>query len=62
MKKFFTRTVRHITMTLLLMAMAGFIQSADAQWGPKTQLYLVGMGTGDPDNITLRASQCYQGL
>jgi precorrin-2 methylase len=42
-------------LSLVFLLLAGLIQNADAQWGPKTQLYLVGMGTGDPHNITLRA-------
>jgi precorrin-4/cobalt-precorrin-4 C11-methyltransferase len=40
---------------LLLILMPGLAENGNAQWGAKTQLFLVGVGNGDPDNITLRA-------
>jgi precorrin-4 methylase len=40
---------------LLLILMHGLAENAGAQRAAKTHLFLVGVGNGDPDNITLRA-------
>jgi precorrin-4 methylase len=40
---------------LLLILMPGLAENAGAQRVAKTRLFLVGVGNGDPDNITLRA-------
>jgi precorrin-4/cobalt-precorrin-4 C11-methyltransferase len=40
---------------LLFVLIQGPVQNAAAQWETRTQLYLVSIGSGDPDNITLRA-------
>lgn len=44
-----------IVITLIFISIGGFVQSAYAKRQPGTQLYLVSVGNGDPDNITLRA-------
>ena len=50
-KKVYVGTVA----VLLLILMHGLAENAGAQRVAKTRLFLVGMGNGDPDNITLRA-------
>jgi len=40
---------------LLCIFLDGFVQNAGAKKRPGTRLYLVSVGNGDPDNITLRA-------
>jgi len=54
---FLTRkqTCMGMVAVLLLILMPGLAENGNAQRGAKTQLFLVGMGNGDPDNITLRA-------
>ena len=44
-----------IAMVSLIISIGGFVQNACAKKQASTQLYLVSMGNGDPDNITLRA-------
>lgn len=44
-----------IVVALLFIFMYGLVQNASAQWETRTQLYLVSIGSGDPDNMTLRA-------
>jgi precorrin-4/cobalt-precorrin-4 C11-methyltransferase len=44
-----------IVVALLFVLIQGLVQNAGAQWETRTQLYLVSIGSGDPDNITLRA-------
>ncbi len=46
---------------LLLILMPGLAKNGNAQWSAKTQLFLVGVGNGDPDNITLRAINTIKG-
>lgn len=50
-KKVYVGTVA----VLLLILMNDFPENVGAQRVAKTRLYLVGVGNGDPDNITLRA-------
>jgi precorrin-4/cobalt-precorrin-4 C11-methyltransferase len=50
-KKIYVGTVA----VLLLILMPGLAENGNAQRVDKTQLFLVGVGNGDPDNITLRA-------
>jgi precorrin-4/cobalt-precorrin-4 C11-methyltransferase len=49
------QTYMGIVAVLLLILMPGLAENSNAQWGAKTQLFLVGVGNGDPDNITLHA-------
>ena len=49
------QTCMSMVAVLLLILMPGLAETGKAQWGAKTQLFLVGVGNGDPDNITLRA-------
>lgn len=44
-----------IAVVSLIISIGGFAQNACAKKQASTQLYLVSMGNGDPDNITLRA-------
>jgi precorrin-4/cobalt-precorrin-4 C11-methyltransferase len=44
-----------VLIVLLSISLDGVIQNAGAKRPFKTQLYLVSVGNGDPDNITLRA-------
>ena len=44
-----------ILVGLTFILMHAFTKSAAAQWETRTQLYLVSIGSGDPDNMTLRA-------
>ncbi|MBE9529924.1 MAG: hypothetical protein IMF00_01515, partial [Proteobacteria bacterium] len=44
-----------IAMVSLIISIGGFVQNACAKKQASTQLYLVSMGNGDTDNITLRA-------
>ena len=57
MYKFFVFTTKwiFIGMISLIVSINGFVQYACAKKQVRTQLYLVSMGNGDPDNITLRA-------
>lgn len=57
MHKFFISLTRWISTIVLLLfcSMHGFAQNACAFVQAGTKLYLVSMGNGDPDNITLRA-------
>jgi precorrin-4/cobalt-precorrin-4 C11-methyltransferase len=49
------QTCMGIVAVLLLILMPGLAENGNAQRVNKTQLFLVGVGNGDPDNITLRA-------
>jgi precorrin-4/cobalt-precorrin-4 C11-methyltransferase len=46
---------------LMLILMPGLTENGNAQRVDKTQLFLVGVGNGDPDNITLRAMNTIKG-
>lgn len=55
-RNFFSRTKWLVAVAMLsLFFVGGVIQPADAAKRTGTHLYLVSMGNGDPDNITLRA-------
>lgn len=49
------RILLYAVAILLLTAITGFSIVANAEDKPQPRLYLVSLGTGDPDNITLRA-------
>jgi precorrin-4/cobalt-precorrin-4 C11-methyltransferase len=56
-KKIYVGTVA----VLMLILMPGLTENGNAQRVDKTQLFLVGVGNGDPDNITLRAMNTIKG-
>ncbi len=57
MHKFFIPTTKWIFIAMIssIISINGFVQHACAKKQANTQLYLVSMGNGDTDNITLRA-------
>jgi precorrin-4/cobalt-precorrin-4 C11-methyltransferase len=55
------QTYMGMVAVLLLILMPGLAENAGAQRVAKTRLFLVGVGNGDPDNITLRAMNTIKG-